>query len=222
MADPGRGYVHIYTGNGKGKTTAAIGLCIRALGAGFSVFFGQFLKGSRPEGRPATSELAVLNRLAESMPLTVRQWGSGQFIMGKPSPQECADAARGLQEVAPSVCPAHAPHLPLTPGGPFFFLLAHAVPATAWWDQVAALWALGPACPRLVVLDEAMVAVEVGALGSPEVVALLNSRPSHVEVVLTGRGTDPVLLARADLVTEMREVRHYFARGLPARTGIEL
>ena len=159
------GYVHIYTGNGKGKTTAAIGLAVRALGAGWRVFFGQFLKTGR------YSEHTILSRFPGQF--TVKTYGRDVFIRGEPEDEDRRLAQDGIAELAEIV--ASGDH-------------------------------------HLVVLDEANVAAHLG---------LIDKRAEGVEMVITGRHADPRLLARADLVTEMREVKHYYHRGVPARTGVE-
>ena len=169
------GYVQIYTGEGKGKTTAALGLALRAVGAGWNVFLGQFAKGLR------TSELTALEeRLADRV--TVRQFGLGRFITGKPTEADVAAARRGLEEARQAVA-----------SGDY----------------------------RLVILDEANVAVKLGLASVEDFLALIDARHTDVELVLTGRDADPRLIARADLVTEMRLVKHYFQQGVPARRGIE-
>src|SRR5271157_4400855 len=84
-----KGFVHVYTGYGKGKTTAAIGLAVRAAGAGLKVFIAQFLKGQK------CSELRSLRKLGKT--ITLKQFGSGCFVMGKPSPQDVTLATRGFE-----------------------------------------------------------------------------------------------------------------------------
>lgn len=172
------GFVQVYTGEGKGKTTAALGLCLRALGAGLSVYFGQFLKG-----RPS-AELASLEALA-GLPgarLRVSRFGTGRFLGRTPGPEDLAAAAAGLAEAREE----------LASGG-----------------------------RDLVVLDEACVALSRGLLPRPAFEALLEVRPAGTELVLTGRGAPAWLIERADLVTELRAVKHYFDRGVAARRGIE-
>jgi cob(I)alamin adenosyltransferase len=168
------GYIHIYTGNGKGKTTAAIGLAVRALGAGWRVFFGQFLKSGR------YSEHAILTRFPEQ--LTVKTYGRDVFIRGEPEDEDRRLAREGMSEVREIVAS----------GG-----------------------------YQLVVLDEANVAVHLGLITVEEILDLVEHRAEGVELVLTGRRADPRLIARADLVTEMREVKHYYRRGIQARVGVE-
>jgi cob(I)alamin adenosyltransferase len=168
------GYVQIYTGNGKGKTTAAIGLAVRALGAGWRVFFGQFLKTGR------YSEHTILSRFPGQ--LTVKTYGRDVFIRGEPEDEDRRLAQQGIAE------------------------LAEIVASGAY---------------RLVVLDEANVAVHLGLITVEQIIDLVDKRAKGVELVITGRHADPRLLARADLVTEMQEVKHYYHRGVPARTGVE-
>ena len=170
-----RGYVHVYTGNGKGKTTAAIGLAIRAAGAGLRVFFAQFIKGL------AYSEIEALGRFADR--ITVEQFGRGCFIHGEPEAADLQVAGNGLERIADVV------H-----GGQY----------------------------DLVVLDEAVVAVQCRLFPVERLLELIDDKPEHVELVFTGRYAGPALLERADLVTEMREVKHYYNRGVESRRGIEM
>lgn len=169
-----RGCVQVYTGDGKGKTTAAIGLAVRAAGAGLRVFIGQFIKGR------ACSEAEALQRLDDM--IAFRQFGRGQFIYDKPTPEDIRMARSGLDEV----------ERVLTEG----------------------------TC-SVVILDEANVAVSVGLFPVERLLDLVEAKPDSVELVFTGRNASPRLIARADLVTDMHEVKHYFAAGVPARQGID-
>jgi cob(I)alamin adenosyltransferase len=170
-----RGYVHVYTGDGKGKTTAALGLALRCAGAGKRVFVAQFVKGM------PYSEHRALERFGDL--IVCRQYGRGCFIRDEPA-QEDIDAARaGFEEVGRELA-----------SGAF----------------------------RLVILDEVNIATHYGLIAVDELLELLEERPLDTEVVLTGRRADPRVLARAELVTEMREVRHYYQVGVEARTGIEM
>lgn len=168
------GYVHVYTGDGKGKTTAAFGLALRAVGAGLKVFIAQFVKGMH------YSELEAVKRLGGSV--EVRQFGRDRFIRGKPTPEDIAAARHGL-------------------------------------EQVRAVFSAGT--HRLVVLDEANVAAHFGLFPVEELLDLMDGKPRPVELVLTGRRADPRILERADLVTDMHEVKHYYRQGVAARAGIE-
>lgn len=169
-----RGYVHVYTGDGKGKTTAAIGLAIRAAGAGLNVLFAQFIKGA------PYSETRALTRFDDRV--TVKQFGRGRFIKGKPDPEDVKLAQDGLAK-----CQT------LMSSGQF----------------------------DLIILDEANVAVDLGLFTINALLDVINAKPENVELVLTGRGAKPELLDKADLVTEMRAVKHYHDQGVLARKGIE-
>ncbi|MBN1673278.1 MAG: cob(I)yrinic acid a,c-diamide adenosyltransferase [Kiritimatiellae bacterium] len=168
------GYVHIYTGDGKGKTTAALGLIVRATGAGLRVYMGQFLK------RADTCESRTLR--ARFPDVTVERYGRGGFVRGKPSTADTAAARRGLTRLRRAV-------------------------QSGQYDVVIA--------------DEANVAVALGLLPAEAFLRLIDDKPAPVELVLTGRGADRRLLAKADLVTEMTCRKHYYAAGVRARRGIE-
>jgi len=168
------GCVHVYTGNGKGKTTAALGLALRAAGAGLAVFVGQFLKGM------TCSENKALERFSDLV--TLRQYGRGRFIGRRPDPDDILAARKGL-------------------------------------DETKAALASGKY--KVVILDEANVATHFEMFPVEDLLDLIEARPEHVELVITGRNADPRVIAAADLVTEMREVKHYYNTGVRARTGIE-
>jgi cob(I)alamin adenosyltransferase len=174
MAAWDRAYVQVYTGEGKGKTTAALGLALRAAGAGLRVFVAQFVKGME------YSELASLARLADLV--TVRQYGLRCFIRGAPKPEDIAAAREGLREAREAV-------------------------ASGRWD--------------VVILDEANIATHFGLFPVEELLEVVDLAAGRVEIVITGRRADPRLIERADLVTEMREVKHYYTKGVAARRGIE-
>jgi cob(I)alamin adenosyltransferase len=170
-----QGMVQVYTGEGKGKTTCALGLGLRAVGRGFKVFMIQFMKGQD------SGELHSLERLAPDF--TIRQFGRRGFIKkGQPHPEDLTKAGEALA-------------------------LAQKIITGGVYD--------------LVILDEVNVALHLGLLNLPQVLELIRARPAHVEVVLTGRNAPPEIMAAADLVTEMKNIKHYFAAGVPARPGIE-
>ena len=168
------GYVHVYTGDGKGKTTAAFGLALRAAGHGKHVFVGQFMKG-QPCG-----EIAAL---ANSLLVDVEQFGMPGCLRGHEMNGEHAGLAR------------------------------------AGYDR--ARRALAGGLYDVVVLDEIDVALWFGLLIVADALRIIDERPPQVELVLTGRRAPREIIERADLVTEMHEVKHYFRRGVPARAGIE-
>ena len=169
-----KGYIHVYTGDGKGKTTAALGLALRAAGAGLKVFIAQFMKLGD------YSEIKALERFGDGV--TVEQYGLGRFIRGNPDPADI-DAAR--KAIA----------------------------------RVREIFAAGR--HQVVILDEANVAAACGLFSPVDLLELVNAKPDEVEVILTGRNAAPEILARADLVTEMKMVKHYYQAGVAARVGIE-
>jgi cob(I)alamin adenosyltransferase len=169
-----RGYVHVYTGDGKGKTTAALGLTLRAAGAGWKVFMAQFLKGT------ASSELVALKLLGHSV--VVRQYGRSCLIDHEPVQADYDCATEGL------------------------FECKRAIMSEAY---------------QLVILDEANVAVAFDLLHVEDIIELIDCKPPEVELVITGRWAHPRIIERADLVTEMLEIKHYYQQGVLARTGVE-
>jgi cob(I)alamin adenosyltransferase len=172
-----KGYIQVYTGDGKGKTTAAMGLIVRALGAGLKVLFIQFMKGSE------YSEIKFLHSVSSNAQLEIRQYGTGRFITGKADEEQIAAGAEGLREAAAAL-------------------------QSGQYD--------------LVVMDEANMAVYFGLFSVDELINAVQNRAPGVEVVITGRRADPKLIEIADLVTEMREVKHYYTQGVMARPGIEM
>jgi cob(I)alamin adenosyltransferase len=160
-----KGLVQVYTGNGKGKTTAALGLALRAAGHGFRTYIGQFLKGQPTGEIEAVQKLSPFIRVTDNVD------------------DEDVDRARvGLKKCRQAML-----------SGEF----------------------------RIVVLDEINTAVHFKILSEQEVLDFLAKKPGDVEVVLTGRYAGPAVLERADLVTEMRELKHYSGQGVKAREGIE-
>ena len=171
-----KGYIQVYTGKGKGKTTAAFGLALRAAGAGMKVFIAQFLKGKE------YSELKSIRKFEDL--ITVRQYGRGRFIRkgSNPDREDIILAAEGLKEV-----------IEILKSGEY----------------------------QLVILDEANIAVHFNLFPVSELLKIMDAKPDHVELVITGRNADPRVLERADLITEMNAVKHYFDSGVQARIGIE-
>lgn len=171
-----RGCIQVYTGNGKGKTTAALGLSLRAVGRGLRVCVFQFIKGGGPYG-----EHLIADKLAPLF--TIIQTGRPGWVNTKDisedrqAAQEALERARGL----------------ITSGE---------------YD--------------LVVLDEINGAVGFGLVDVEQVLELISQKPERTELVLTGRNAHEKVIEAADLVTEMREVKHYYKAGVPARTGIEM
>ncbi len=168
-----KGYIQLYTGNGKGKTTAALGISLRSLCAGNKVFFGQFMKGK------SYSELKAVNYFEN---LQMEQFGNECFVGKEPQERDFEDAQKGLKRM-------------------------REILASGEYDMV--------------VFDEVNTALFFGLLKLEEVIEVLNLKPENTEVILTGRYASEELMARADLVTEMREIKHYYNSGVDAREGVE-
>jgi cob(I)alamin adenosyltransferase len=169
-----KGYVQIYTGDGKGKTTAALGLALRAAGAGLRVFFAQFVKGMK------YSELVTLGKLSENV--TVKQYGRDCFIKDEPHEDDIRLARQGLKEVREIML-----------SGDY----------------------------QVIVLDEATIATHYNLFSVEELLDLIHIKPDDVELVITGRNADSRIIEAADLVTDMKEIKHYYVKGVFARDGIE-
>ena len=169
-----KGYIHVYTGDGKGKTTAALGLALRAAGAGFKVWIGQFVKGSE------YSEHTALKRFEDL--ITIKQFGRSCFIEKKPDPEDSKIARKGLEEAKKIIV-----------SGEY----------------------------QMVILDEACIALHFNLFTVEELLDSIIKKPQHVELIITGRNAPQKLIEAADLVSEMREVKHYYTKGVQARKGIE-
>lgn len=175
MKEEGLGLVQVYTGDGKGKTTAALGLALRAAGHGLRTYVGQFMKGQE------YGELEAIKRLSPL--ITIEQFGQQGFVhVEQATAQDEALAHSGLERVRQAL-------------------------HSGEYD--------------IVIMDEINVALFFGLLTVDEVLAVVGGRPPDVELVLTGRRVPEGIIAHADLVTEMREVKHPFQRGIKARRGIE-
>ncbi|MCX7975085.1 MAG: cob(I)yrinic acid a,c-diamide adenosyltransferase [Candidatus Aminicenantes bacterium] len=171
-----KGYVQVYTGNGKGKTTAALGLALRAAGYGLKTYIGQFLKG-QPYG-----ELEAVKKLGGK--IIIEQFGRKGFIhvTENPDEEDIQRARFGLNR-----------SLKIMLSGKF----------------------------QIVVLDEINVALYFGLVTEKEVLDFIDKKPESVELILTGRYAPASIIRRADLVTEMKEKKHYYQKGVRARKGIE-
>ena len=169
-----KGYIQLYTGNGKGKTSAALGLSIRAAGHGLKTYIGQFMKGQR---------YGELTALSDNNFITIEQYGDIECIKREEVTQKDVDlAGRGL---------------------------------------VVALDAMLSGQYDIVVLDEINVAIWFDLLSVKQVMDFLNKRPENVEIILTGRRAPRELIEYADLVSDIKEVKHYYNQGILARNGIE-
>jgi len=177
MTDSRRGLILINTGPGKGKTTAAMGTALRAVGNGMKVLMLQFLKGSWHYG-----ELDAVKAFGANFVL--KQMGRGFVKVG--------GAETDTEDVR--------------------------LVETAWAEARAAIesgdW-------DMVILDEINYAIGYGMLDAAQVAEVLRGKPEMVHVILTGRNAHPLLLELADTVTEMREVKHAYQKGILAQRGIE-
>lgn len=168
-----KGYIHVYTGNGKGKTTAAFGLALRAVCAGKKVYIGQFVKGMK------YSEVKCVDYLPN---IEIHQYGKSCFIEKSPTSEDVELARKGLEQSAE-----------ILKNGDY----------------------------DVVILDEINIALYFQLFSVDEVCEMLKNRAPHIEVILTGRYAPDPILEMADLVTEMKEIKHYYTKGIMAREGIE-
>ena len=166
------GLIIVHTGDGKGKTTAALGLALRAFGAGLKVLILQFIKGKKDSG-----ELKALKILG----MEVKQCGLG-FITKENFAEQKKSARLAIE-------------------------LAQREILLGAWD--------------LIILDEINYAVKFGLLGAADILELIRIRPPQMHLVFTGRDALPELIEVADLVTEMKLVKHPFQKGIVAQSGIE-
>ena len=171
-----KGFIQIYTGNGKGKTTAAIGQAVRAAGFGLKSYIVQFMKEF------PYNEHKGLKHLREW--ITIEQFVGDDFVYKKepPGKNEIDKARRGLAA-------------------------AKAKMLSGKYD--------------LIILDEVCVSIYFGLFSDEEILTFMKQKPENVELILTGRYCPDNLMDKADLVTEMKEIKHYYQEGITARKGIE-
>jgi cob(I)alamin adenosyltransferase len=171
------GLIQVYTGNGKGKTTAAIGLAIRAAGAGLKVAFYQFLKG----GDFPVSEEKILNSFTEIDFIRFNQ--TTPLFDKKISVEALAGQVKSDLEIVSNDI------------------------ANSGYDMI--------------VLDELTHLINFNLVDEKQIMKMLDSKPETMEIVITGRQASAKLIKKADLVTEMKEIKHPFQKGLPAQPGID-
>ncbi len=171
-----KGYIHIYTGNGKGKTSAALGLAFRASGSGLRSIIIQFMKGLPTGELEAASKTGGL--------VTIERFGSRRF---------CRPDDGSFEE-----------HRAFAREG---YERAREVITGALFD--------------IVILDEIITSATFNLLADGDILALCDALCDRTELVMTGRGASDALIERADLVTEMREIKHYYRAGVAPRRGIE-
>jgi cob(I)alamin adenosyltransferase len=172
-----KGYVQIYTGDGKGKTTAALGQALRAAGRGLKTFIVQFMKHC------LYGEIQSLRFLSDS--ITIEQYGNDRFVLERelPADKDIRAAQKALRQARKAM-------------------------VSGKYD--------------IIILDEICIALHYNLLNIEDVFQLLLDKPEHVELIITGRYCPTQLLDKADLVTEMKEIKHYYQKGIMARKGIEL
>jgi len=169
-----KGLIQVYTGNGKGKTTAALGLALRAIGHGYKVGMVQFMKKNDEYG-----EVKVSNLLPR---FSLFQFGRNVFVKKNPEKIDIELAKDG-------------------------FSFAREAMRKGEFD--------------ILILDEINVAIYFGLISEEDVLKLLDEKPPNVELILTGRYARDSIIKRADLVTEMKEIKHPYQNGVMAREGIE-
>lgn len=167
------GKIHVYTGNGKGKTTAALGLALRAIGAGYNVYIIQFLKAQD------YSELKSLKPLRQ---ITLKRFGQKTFIVKKANLEDKILAQKAM----------------------------------AWSKKI-----LSEKKFEMVIMDEIFLATFFKLIETKDLIELIKKKPKNVELVLTGRKAPKAVIDLADYVTEMKEIKHPFQKGVLARRGIE-
>jgi len=167
-------YTHIYTGNGKGKSTAAFGLSLRAALSGWNVYIGQFVKDMKYNETKISS---YINNIE------IEQLGIGCFIDREPEQKDIAVAKKGLKHCFEKM-------------------------TSGKYDMI--------------ILDELTIALYFNLLTEKEIINFMNSKPDEVELIITGRYASEEMINNADLVTEMKEVKHYYNdKGIISREGIE-
>ncbi len=171
-----KGYIQVYTGNGKGKTSAAIGISVRAAGAGLKTYFVQFMKVF------PYSEIESLKQLSEF--IEVEQFGKDDFIFRKeePNEEEKKEAKQGLVRAEEKML-----------SGEF----------------------------DLVILDEICVSIYFKLFAIEQVLSFIEKKPDKVELILTGRYCPEAILEKADLISNIEEVKHYYTQGVLSRKGID-
>ena len=173
-----KGLILVHTGDGKGKTTAGLGLALRAWGSGLRVLILQFIKGGWKYG-----ELEAIERLRQlDGRIEIRPLGLGLMRSDEDKEKHIRAAAEALQE-------------------------SERMMVSGQYD--------------LIIFDEINYAVKFGLISLDDVLALLDKKPEKLHVLLTGRDARPELIERADLVTEMKLVKHPYQQGIKAQKGIE-
>ena len=205
-----KGQVQIYTGNGKGKTTASLGLAVRAIGQGYSVFIVQFMKGGAYTGEYISAKNYLPN-------IEIQQFGRPCIKQQKQLKISGFNEAPGKdkkifdfirEDIDCGVCR-------------YCFLNDDIQRDYVEEAFKKALDVVMSGNYHVVILDEINVALSLGFLNSELILNLISNKPENVELILTGRNVPDEIIHVADLVTEMKMHKHYFNKKLPARRGIE-
>lgn len=168
-----KGYIQVYTGDGKGKTTAALGLALRAVCAGKKVYIGQFVKDMKYSEASAGKYLPGFK---------IEQFGRGCFFEREPSKKDIQAAEKGLEKI----------------------------------EEILIIGNYD-----IVILDEINIATYYNLVSPEQVIKVIEKKSKAIEVILTGRYASDIIIQKADLVTEMKEIKHYYNKGVIARNGIE-
>jgi cob(I)alamin adenosyltransferase len=173
-----KGYIQVYTGNGKGKTTAAVGLATRAAGNEYSVIMVQFLKGG------ATGELESAKKLQPYF--SIHRFEKPRGFFWTLNEEEKLELKSEIQEA-------------------YRFCLKQLEEKNC----------------DILIMDEVMGALGNNLITEEQLLELMDKKPEDIELIMTGRNVPEKIMEKANLVTEMRDVKHYFSEGVPARKGIE-
>ena len=173
-----KGYIQVYTGDGKGKTTAALGLGLRAVGHHLKVIMIQFMKGM------PTGELESIKKLEPDF--EIRRFGETEKFVFLMNEQEKKKLSCQIQQEIKEI------------------------------HQI-----MGQNSCDILILDEILGSIQAGLVSIQDVLDIMDAKPGSMELILTGRGLPEEIAQRADLITEMRAIRHYMNAGIPARKGIE-
>jgi cob(I)alamin adenosyltransferase len=171
-----KGYVQVYTGNGKGKTSAALGIALRAAGAGYKTLIVQFMKNF------PYSETKALEKFSDK--IKIEQWIGDKFVIKRqpPSEDELNEAEKALKRVK------------------------HALRSEEF---------------DIIIMDEICVSVYFKLYDKNRILEIVRTKPAGKELILTGRYCPEEIIAAADLVTEMKEIKHYYEQGVLSRKGID-
>lgn len=207
-----QGLIHVYTGDGKGKTTASLGLALRAAGQGFNVFMIQYMKGGAYTGEYVAAKNFIPNfEIIQFGRPCVKQQKQLKIqgfykLSNEDKNKKLFDYVR--EEIECGTCR-------------YCFLNDDIQKDYVEEAFKKTLEIVMSGNYPLVILDEINTAMSLGILNTELVLNLMANKPKHVEIVMTGRGAPIEIREMADLVSEIKAEKHYFDKGVPARRGIE-